>query len=208
MSGSFERLLDFTLDTRDRRRLRRKAVPGSKERAIQVSYEKFQRRRGRFSTEVRSLIHNAAQHANRHLATRAENCRFCESSGFSISPWYPGKSDCAPIAYDLHVNGHEVGETLVIELSRGGMVEALLWPFCLTGHQNQVTKIDLGWSPVPLCSFDTQKAEELLVLYLTAITQRWAMGQDAGPMMPNSIRQINAGSHRARGAACKSASRP
>ena len=72
----------------------------------------------------------------------------------------------------------------VVRPSRA-LIEAFLWPFRLTDHQDHVS-IDFGWSPIPLYSFDAVKAEVLLVLYLTAITQRWQIGQrNADRMMAN-----------------------
>ena len=79
-----------------------------------------------------------------------------------------------------------MGERLVIVLTDTGMVEARLWPLRLTGHKGDVAQIELGWSPIPLYSFDATKAEQLLVLYLTALTQRWYIGEaDVAPDTPS-----------------------
>jgi hypothetical protein len=177
MSDSLEHLLDFTLDMRERRRRQHEAELGLKERAIRGSHAELGRRRTKFSTEVRSLIHKAAGQANHHMAARPERCEFCEVSDFSIDPWYPGGPICNPIAYEMRVEGQAVGETLVVELTHDGMIEALLWPLRLSDHEDHVARIDFGWCPVPLYSFDAKKAGELLVLYLTSITQRWQLGR-------------------------------
>lgn len=180
MSGPLEHLLDFTLNTREQRRHRHKADLGVREQTAQASYKELQRRRNRFSTETRSFIRKAAAQANRHLATRPERCEFCELPEFSTGPWYPGKPNCAPIAYELRVNGRDVGETLVVQLTSEGMIAARLWPLSLTDNQDHVARIDLGWSAIPLHSFDAKKAEDLLVLYLTVLTQRWQIdGENA-----------------------------
>src|SRR5579859_4710879 len=177
MSGTLEHSLDFTLDMRQRRRSECQADLNRMERAVQASHAELGRRRATFSTEVRSLIRTVVEQANRHLTTRKEGCKFCESPGFSSGPWYPGKQICDPIAYHLQVHGDEVGENLVIELTDTGMIEARLWPLRLTDHRDQVAQIELGWSPIPLYSFDAKKAEQLLVLYLTVLTQRWRIGE-------------------------------
>lgn len=188
MSGSLEHLLDFTLNTQEQRRRRHEAVLGVRERAVQASYKELERRGNWFSTEARSSIRKAVEQANRHLATKPERCEFCELPEFSTGPWYPGKPNCGPIAYELRVNGRDVGETLVVELTNDGMVEARLWPLRLTDHQYHVARIGLGWSPIPLHSFDAKKAEELLVQYLTVLTQRWQIGgESAKRPLPSSM---------------------
>ncbi len=162
---------------REQRRGQHEADLGARERAIQASYKELEQRRNKFSTETRSFIRKAMEQANRHLATRPEHCKFCEILGFSNGPRYPGKPKWDPIAYELRVNGGEVGETLVVELTGDGMVEARLWPLGLTADQDHVARIELGWSPIPLHSFDAKKAQELVVLYLTALTMRWRIGE-------------------------------
>ena len=171
MSGALEHLLDFTLDMRERRLRPHQAERRPKD-TVQASHTELKRRRTRFSTEVRSLVRKAVEQANHHLMSRPEGCEFCELRGFIAEPWYPGKLNFDPIAYELRVNGEEVGERLIVDMTNDGMIEARLWPF-LTDHQGHVGRIELGWTPIPLTSFDAGKAEELLVLYLAAITHRW-----------------------------------
>jgi hypothetical protein len=187
MSDSLEHLLDFTLDVRERRRRQHEAELGLRERAIRDSHAELERRRTKFSTEVRCLIQKAAGQANHHLATRPERCEFREMSEYSIGPWYPGGPICNPIAYQLRARGHEVGETLIVELTHDGMIEALLWPFRQFDHRGHVTRTNLGWQPAPLYSFDGKKAGELLVLYLTAITQRWPLDRENADRQPRTL---------------------
>jgi hypothetical protein len=165
-------LLDFTLDMRGRRRRQHEVELGLKENAIRGHHAELERRRTKFSTEVRSLIQKAVEQANHHLATRPERFEFCEVPELSVGPWYPGGPVCKPIGYNLRVDGHEVGETLIVELTHGGMIEAMLWPFSPSDCRDHAAKIDLGWHPIPLYSFDAKKAGELFVLYLAAISQR------------------------------------
>jgi hypothetical protein len=96
-------------------------------------------------------------------------------SEYRISPWYPGGSICNPITYKLWVDGQEVGEALVVELTRDGMIEALLSP---SGQQADIARIGFGWHPIPLFSFDSQKAADLLVQYLAAIAERWPLSPE------------------------------
>src|ERR1043166_5694640 len=120
MSDSLERLLDFTLNVRDRQRGTHEAEVALKEDAIRGCRAEFERREAKFSNEVRSLVKRAAEKANHHLATRTENCEFCEVTGYPMRPWYPGGPVCVPIVYTLRANGRDVGEALVIELTHHG----------------------------------------------------------------------------------------
>ena len=80
----------------------------------------------RFLTMVRPLIEQAVERANRHLSKRPERCEFCEISGQYTGPLYVGGSGCNPIAYQLRADGATVGETLLVELTHDGMIEAWL----------------------------------------------------------------------------------
>lgn len=183
MSVSLEHILDFTLDMRERRRRQHDAELDSKEQSVRASRDELKRRLDKFSTSVRSIIQEAVEHANHHLATRPECCQFSEVPKFSAEPWYPGGPICNPLAYELRVDGKEVGETLIVELTHDGMIEAHLWPFRLEEHRTLLGRADLHWSPTPLYSFDARRAEELLVLYLTAITERWRLDRENAEQM-------------------------
>ena len=178
MSDSLEHLLDNVLDMRRQRRRQHEAELGVKEWAIRGSHAELERRQTRFSAEVRSLIRQAVEQANHHLATRPERCEFCEVTEYSMGPWCPGGSICNPIAYKLLVDGQEVGETLVVELTHDGMVRALLGRLGSSDHQTYIGRVGFGWHLIPLFSFDNHKATELLVQYLAAITQRWPLDKE------------------------------
>jgi hypothetical protein len=184
MSDSLEHRLDFTLDMRERHRLKHEAELGLKDKAIRGSRAEFERRQAKFSTEVCSLIQKAAEQANHHLATRPERCEFREVSELSMGCWYPGRPICTPIAYELRVGGQAIGETLIVELTHDGMIEAQLWPFRLSGHQDHAARVDFEWRPIPLYSFDVEKAGELLILYLASITQRWQLEREGADLVP------------------------
>ena len=175
MSHSLEHCLDATLNMRERNRRKHEAELDLKERAVRGSHAELERRRMRFCTEVQSLIQTAVERANRHLARRPERCEFCDVSEHRISPWHPGGPICNPIAYNLRVDGQEVGEALIVELTQHGMIEALLSP---SGQQAHIARTGFGWHPIPLFSFDSQNAADLLVQYLAAITERWPLSPE------------------------------
>jgi len=178
MPESLEHLLDHTLNLRGRHQRRRAAERPVGDRAIRSGLSELELRQARFSGEVRAIVREVMEQANRHLATRPETCEFREVPGYTADPWYPGGSICAPIACELLADGQVVGETLIIELTRAGMVEARLEPLPLSHHHGQHT-IHFGWRPMPLFSFDRAKAVTLLVEYLAAITERWPLGDEA-----------------------------
>jgi hypothetical protein len=191
MSQSLEYLLDLILDTRRRRRIQQNAERAQTESAVHDTHIELERRQTRFCTEVRSLIKEAVERANCHLATRPDGCRLCEVSGYYTGPLYVGGSACNPIAYELRVGGTEVGETLIIELAHDGMVEAFLGPFRPSVSEAHTTRIDFGWHSIPLYMFDGKNASDLLIRYLTALTMRWQFGREnAGEMIRHSKRKM------------------
>jgi len=175
MSPSFERQLDLTLDVRQQHRLQRQAERAQAERAIQDSHEALEHRQASFCTHVRTLIHAAVERANRHLGKRAEKCQLCEVSGYFTGPLYVGGSACNPIAYELRVNGRELGETLLLELTHDGMVEAFLGPLRPTVPGGHTMRIDFGWRPVPLHGFDAAIASDLVLRYVAAVAAQWPL---------------------------------
>jgi hypothetical protein len=80
---------------------------------------------------------------------------------------------CDPIAYELRVDGEKVGETLIIELTQAGMIEASLGPPGPSVIGTPTSGVELGFHPIPLFSFDAKNAKQLLVQYLRAIIKRW-----------------------------------
>jgi hypothetical protein len=175
MSETLEDLVDLTLDMRRQRRRQYEVELAQKEKAIQDKRIELERRQMRFLTEVRSMIRNSVARANRHLAKRPEGCVFHEVVGYLTGPLYLGGSACNPIAYELRANGQPMGETLVVELTQKGMIEASLGPFRPSLHEAHASRIDFGWHPIPLYQFDAQDASELLVRYLATIITRWPM---------------------------------
>jgi hypothetical protein len=174
MSESLQHLLDVTLNQRELLRRQHEADLAAHERAtIRDSHRERERRRAEFQTKIPSLIHGAVDDANRHLATRSEGCRFCEMSVHFAGPWYPGRMICNPIAYELRVDGEKVGETLIIELTQAGMIEASLGPPGPSVIGTPISGVELGFHPIPLFSFDAKNAKQLLVQYLRAIIKRW-----------------------------------
>ncbi len=178
MSDSLEYSLDLTLNMRERHRRQHEAEVRLREAAIRSGCSELEQRQARFCNEVRSLIQTAVERANQHLATRPERCEFCEVLEYSIGPWYPGASVCTPIVYKLRVEGQEVGEVLVVELTHNGMIEALLGPLCPTEQSTHSVRSEFRWHPIPLFSFDSKTASDLLVQYLAAIAERWPFSQE------------------------------
>jgi hypothetical protein len=172
VSQSLEDLLDLTLNTRQQRLLQKAAERAHIKRAIDDAHVDLEHKQTKFSTEVRSLIHQAVEQANRHLAKRPERCEFRDISGYYTGPLYVGGSSCNPIAYELRAHGEKVGETLLIELAHDGMIEGSLGPLPTSVPEAQTARVDFGWCPVSLDVFDATCASDLVVRYIAAITER------------------------------------
>jgi hypothetical protein len=177
MSGTFEEQLDLALEQRRQRRRQHEAEHAQSDQSIRDVHAELEHKQTMFCTEVRSLIENAVAKANRHLARRPERCQFSEVSGYFTGPWYPGSSACNPIAYELRIDDREVGETLIIELRHDGMVEASLGPFRPHVSEGHTTRSHFGWPSISLDRFDANTADDLVLRYIIAITERWPLGQ-------------------------------
>jgi hypothetical protein len=178
MSHSFERQLDLLLDTRAERRYQKQADTAATEAAIHSGHAKLEQIQAQFCDEIRPLIEQAVARANRHLANRSERCQLCEISGYFTGPLYPGGSACNPIAFELRVDGAEVGEPLIVELTHDGMIEAFLGPYRPCEPGAHTTRLSLRWRPVPLGKFNAEMASELVLRYVTAVTAAWPLGRE------------------------------
>ena len=178
MSDTFEHQLDQALGMRWQHHRQEEAKQTRSARAIRDAHAELERKQTVFCTKVRSLIENAVDQANRHLATRPEKCQLHEVSGYLTGPLYPGGSACNPIAFELRVDGREVGETLIVELMHQGTVEASLGPFRPTVPEGHTTRQHYGWPPVSLDRFDARAAHDLVVRFITAITSRCLLGEE------------------------------
>ncbi len=170
MSDEFERSLDLALETRHQRLHQRRAAQAAAERTVEEAHAALERMQMRFCGEIRSLIERAVERANRHLAKRPEKCRLCEVSGYFTGPLFVGGSACNPIAFELRSNGDSFGETLMVELTSNGMVEAFLGPSRPGEPQANEMRLDFGWKPVPLETFGADLAQELVLRYVQAVT--------------------------------------
>jgi len=170
MSHSFESQLDMALDTRKQRRCQMQAELAAAETAIQHGHETLVRMQARFCEDVRAIIGQAVARANRQFVKRSDEYRLCEVSGYFTGPLYAGGSACNPIAFELRANGAEVGETLIVELTRGGMVEAFLGPYRPGEPGADTTRLWFAWQAVPLDRFNAETACDLLLRYVTAVT--------------------------------------
>ena len=176
MSEPLEQSLDLTLDMREPRRRQREADQARIEKIAQDTRAELEKRRANFCKDVRALIQQVVARANRHLVTRPERCQFCEVGGYQTGPLYFGGLACDPIAYELQEGGQKVGETLLLELTHNGMIEAFLSPFHPPDHEAYTMRVDFGWHPIPLYSFDDEQAAGLMVRYLAAVTSQWRVG--------------------------------
>ena len=179
MPGTLEYQLDLVLDSRPQRLRQHEAEQVQRETTIRDAHAELERKQEKFRTEVRSLLEQTVDRANRHLATRPEKWQLDEVSGYFTGPLFVGGSACNPIAYELQRNGREVGETLIVELTSEGMIAAFLGPFRPTVSEGHTTRLNLGWRPVSLDEFDAKIAADLVVRYITATTSRWPRGKKA-----------------------------
>jgi hypothetical protein len=169
MSDMLEDRLDMVLPMQQRRRRQH----GDCARTDCEAHAGLERIQAKFCTEVRPLIEHVVARVNRHLAKRLEKCRLAEISGYFTGPLYPGGSACNPLAYELRIDGQGVGETLLVELTHQGMIEAALGPFRRTVSEGHTIRRYFGWAPVPLDKFDASIASDLVVRYITVLTARW-----------------------------------
>jgi hypothetical protein len=132
----------------------------------------------RFRTQISTLLQEAAERANHDLITGAEEYQLCDVSGYFTGPLYIGGAACNPIAYELRANGQAVGETLFVELTHGGLIEASLGPFRPAIHDAHRGRVHFGWSPMPLFQFDKEAAAELMSRYRAAVRTRWPFRRD------------------------------
>jgi hypothetical protein len=188
MSHSMECLLDRILDAWRQRRNQRDVERVEADKAIHDMHAELDRRQIKFCTEVRFLIDEAVERTNRHLATRPDGCRLCEVSGYCTGPLYVGGPACNPIAYELRLEGKEVGQTLIVELAPDGMVEASLGPFRPSVPEAHTARIDFGWHPIPLYMFDGRNASDLLIRYITTLTMRWQLDRENAGAMTRASR--------------------
>jgi hypothetical protein len=177
MSESLERQLNFVLNMREKCCRQHEADQTRTKKIARDAHAELERRQVRFCKEVRALTDQTVARANRYMTARSEVYQFCEVEGYLTGPLYLGGPACNPIAYELRADGQAVGEALILELTHGGMVEAFLSPFRPPDHEAHTTRIDFGWHPIPLYSFDSERASELIVHYFAAITTRSRLGQ-------------------------------
>lgn len=177
MTQQLEDRLDLILDMRGQHRLQQEAEQAHVWTTADRVRAKPEQEQEKFSAEIRPLIRQAVDRANRHLAKRTEHYAFRDVSGSYAGPLYIGRTACHPIAYELCGAGRKLGKTLLIELTDAGMIEAFLVP-----HSPDLavprTRIDLGWNPVPLRMFSATTAADLVVWYLAAITTSFSLSRE------------------------------
>ena len=112
-------------------------------------------------------------------------------SGQFTGPLHVGGSGCNPIAYELRADGTTVGETLLVELTHDGMIEAWLGDTPASAPGAAMPRVDFGWRPVRLDAFNADTAANLVVRYVAAITKRWPLGQPAQSDRRDSVTNGN-----------------
>jgi hypothetical protein len=170
MSGQFEQRLDLALETRQQRLRQKQAERTAAEMATREAHAGLEWMQRQFCREIRSFIEQAVERANRHLAKRPEKCRLCEVSGYFTGPLFAGGSACNPFAFELRADGGSVGETLIVELTRRGMIEAFLGPLRPGEPQAHTMRLDFGWEPISLQDFGAENAHDLILRYVNAVT--------------------------------------
>jgi hypothetical protein len=164
--------------TFERLRLRRTRYETKETRIsspINDAHVELEHEQMRFCTEVHALIKAAIKRANQDFAKTSQRYELCEVSGCYTGPLHAGEFACNPIAYELHGDGKKLSEALVVELTRGGLIEASLVPHPPILEIPR-TSNDLGWHPVPLPTFGAPDASDLVVWYLGAIKTLWPRG--------------------------------
>jgi hypothetical protein len=170
MSDQFEQRLDLAMQTRQQRLHQKQAEQIAAEIVTRKAHAILERMQVQFCGGIRSLIEQAVERANRHLAKRSEKCQLCEVSGYFTGPLFSGGAACNPIAFDLRADRSSVGETLIIELTNGGMIKAFLGPLHPGEPQAQTRRLDFGWKPVRLQNFCAENAHDLVLRYVNAVT--------------------------------------
>ncbi len=170
MSDEFEDRLDLALETRQQRLRQKQADQTAADLATREAHAGLERMRLQFCGQIRSLIEKAVERANRHLTKRPEHCRLCEVSGYFTGPLFAGGAACNPVAFELRADGDAVGETLMVELTHSGIIEAFLGPLRPGEPQAHAIRLDFGWQPVPLQDFGAENARDLILRYVNAVT--------------------------------------
>ena len=97
-----------------------------------------------------------------------------EISGYFTGVVYPGGTACNPLAYELRVDDQKVGETLLVEMTHQGVIEAALGPFSPTVPEGQRARMDFGLAPESARRIlNSNIASDLVVRYIAALTARW-----------------------------------
>jgi hypothetical protein len=168
MAYSLAERSDSTVDMRRQRALQHDTKPTRGRAAGNDADAELERARMKFCAEVRTLIKDAVEQANEHLAKGPEHDSLCEVSGCYTGPLHVSRSACNPIAYELHGGGRKSAERLLVELTHDGMIDASLVPRPPPPDVPR-THTDLGWQQVPPHMFSATTAADLVAWYLAAV---------------------------------------
>jgi hypothetical protein len=167
---------DLTYDRQRLRRARHEAKESHIRSPIDDAHAELERDQMKFCTKVHALIKEAVEQANQDFVKTSQRYELREVSGCYTGPLHAGEFACNPIAYELRGNGKTPSETLVVELTRDGLIQAFLVPH---PHVLEIPRASnaLGWHPVPLPMFGAADASNLVVWYLGAIKTRLPIGR-------------------------------
>ncbi|MGE0225579.1 MAG: hypothetical protein AB7F35_28150 [Acetobacteraceae bacterium] len=130
----------------------------------------------KYWAEVREAMHRAAVQANQHFLGMPECCEFYDISACYTGPMRGGGgSQCNPIGYQFRIDGRQVGEPLLVELTHEDLVTATMGEPCPPYPEAPCAKLDFGWSPVPLHGFDDEAAADMLARYVSNLAKRWPL---------------------------------
>jgi hypothetical protein len=178
MSRSPHDRLDWTLEMQQHHHRHHPADHVDTENAARDAPAELEKRRARLRTQILILLQEAAERTNHDLTMGADEYRLCEVSGYFTGPLYIGRAACNPIAYELRANGQALGDTLFVEITHGGLIEASLGPFRPAIHEAHRGRVHFGWHPMPLFEFDKEAASELMLRYRAAVRTRWPIRRD------------------------------
>lgn len=187
MSESFEARLDRTLQQHRRHWIDARAARDRAQGVIDAQHEEHARKAERFYTVVRAAMQDAVAHANCHFTAAQAACELRDVSGSYTGPLYRSGSVCNPIAYEFESDGWTAAETLIVELTPAGRIEAFLAPWRPPVRESDTGRIDLGWRTAELDAFSAGDAADILVRYITHVSAQCSRDWLKDPIPDTSI---------------------
>jgi hypothetical protein len=133
-------------------------------------------RQMRFCACVGSLLREAVERTNAHLAKGSEKWQLCEVSGYFTGPLHVGRAACNPIAYELRQGSRVLGDPLIVELTGDGTVEVSIGLLRTAGAGAHRIGMGPRWAPVSLDMFNAQVAADIVAGYVSAVATQSRSG--------------------------------